>query len=118
MIFDELQAAFIEQERLQLNVDSILLVRGQASGNPLASKIVEILKSCARPGFSVENSFEGLPDGWVLIAGVQLFGAPPISTYNELVPLARDQLTITRRIAYPVKGTQMVHPGCAKSAPQ
>lgn len=101
LIFDELQAAYVEAERLQLNVDSLLLVRSETKGRPLASNVVKVLEGCARPGFTVHRSMDGLPAGWTLVAGVQLFGSPGSGTYNELVPLARDQLTIAGGMRIP-----------------
>lgn len=102
LVLDELQAAYVEAERLQLNVDSMVLVRTSAQGRPLAANVVKILETCARPGFTVHDHLAGLPDGWTLIAGVQLFGSPGTGTsYNELVPLARDQLTIAGGMRIP-----------------
>lgn len=101
LIFDELQSAFLERERLQLNVDSMLLVRAEAKGRRIAAQVAKILSTCARPGFQVHEAFPGLPDDWVLISGVQLFGAPAEKTYNELVPLARDQLTVAGGLRIP-----------------
>lgn len=101
LVFDEMQSAFVEQERLQLNVDSMLLVREKAQGRPIASRVADALRTCARPGFRVEGELDGLPAGWVLISGVQLFGAPSSGTFNELVPLARDQLTVAGGMRIP-----------------
>ncbi|UER54604.1 hypothetical protein HJG43_08710 [Kineosporiaceae bacterium SCSIO 59966] len=101
LVFDELQAAYLEAERLQLNVDSLLLVRTETKGRPLASNVVKVLEGCARPGFTIHQSMDRLPAGWTLVAGVQLFGSPGPGTYNELVPLARDQLTIAGGMRIP-----------------
>lgn len=101
LVLDELQAAFLEQERLQLNVDSILLVRRVARNQAIADRVVKILETCARPGFTIHEEYPGLPDGWVLITDVQLFGAPSDTRFNELVPLARDQLTIAGGLRIP-----------------
>ncbi|WP_010149359.1 hypothetical protein [Serinicoccus profundi] len=101
LVFDELQAAYVETERLQLNVESMLLVRASIKGGALVTGVEKALRSCARPGFAVVTSMDGLPSGWTLIAGVQLFGSPGPGTYNELVPLARDQLTIAGGMRIP-----------------
>lgn len=102
LVLDELQAAYVEAERLQLNVDSMVLVRTVAQGRPLAANVLKSLATCARPGFKVHNHLSGLPDGWTLISDVQLFGSPgPGTPYNELVPLARDQLTIAGGMRIP-----------------
>lgn len=101
LVFDELQSAYVEQERLQLNVDSMLLLRTEAKGKPFAPDIVALLESCARPGFAVDTKVQGLPEGWWLVTGVQLFGAPNSLRYNELIPLARDQLTLAGGLRIP-----------------
>jgi|GEM_PF-640747 len=102
LVLDELQAAYVEAERLQLNVDSMVLVRTSASGRPIAANVVRILETCARPGFTVHKHLAGLPEGWTLVSDVQLFSSPGGGTpYNELVPLARDQLTIAGGMRIP-----------------
>lgn len=101
LVHDELQMAFVEAERLQLNADSALLVREEVRGRPLVDDVLDVLQACARPGFVVERSMPGLPPGWVLITGVQLFAAPTSTRLNELVPLARDQLTIAGGLRIP-----------------
>lgn len=101
LVFDDLQAAYVEQERLQLNVNSMLLVRDISRNQPLADRVADVLKTCARPGFEVQRSAPGLPPTWVAITGVQLFGPPEDSRFNELTPLAQDQLTIAGGMRIP-----------------
>ncbi len=100
-VLDEMQSAFLEQERLQLNVDSMLLIRDSGKAGAVSVRVEDILQTCARPGFTVHRTFPGLPSGWVLITDLQLFGAPAVTKYNELVPLARDQLTIAGGMRIP-----------------
>jgi hypothetical protein len=104
LIYDELQSAFVESERLQLGVDSLLLVRTVAQ-TMIRTNVVEeverVLGESARPGFQRIDELEGLPSGWVLFKDVQLFGAPTTTRLNELVPLARNQLTIAGGLRIP-----------------
>lgn len=106
LIYDELQSAYVQAERMQLGVDSLILVR--ASGTTKAThgavdEVKRILNSCARPGFSLTTSLSGLPEGWAVFSGVQLFAASPAgsSRFNELVPLARNQLTVAGGLQIP-----------------
>lgn len=105
LIYDELQSAFVEAERLQLGVDALLLVRSAGTGKLAAGAVEEvqnILRQFARPGFRKVESISGLPEGWILFADVQMFGAPSVSTrFNELVPMARNQLTIAGGLRIP-----------------
>ncbi|WP_327141276.1 hypothetical protein [Nocardia sp. NBC_01327] len=103
-IYDELELAYVQSERLQLGADAIVLVR-QGTGRASTSAVVEVektLNECARPGFSKHQIMAGLPPGWTLFAGVQLFRAPVTQTrIDELVPLARNQLTIAGGLRIP-----------------
>lgn len=105
LIYDELQSAYLESERLQLGVDALVLVRSSGTTKAAAGAVAEveqILQEAARPGFQKLDKLTGLPEGWVLFTDVQLFGAPSTSTkYNELVPLARNQLTIAGGLRIP-----------------
>ncbi|WNG88493.1 hypothetical protein C6A87_004415 [Mycobacterium sp. ITM-2016-00317] len=105
LIYDELQSAFVEAERLQLGVDALLLVRSAGTTKLAAGAVEEvdaILRRYARPGFRKVESISGLPEGWVLFADVQMFGAPSASTrFNELLPMARNQLTIAGGLRIP-----------------
>lgn len=105
LIYDELQSGFVEAERLQLGVDALLLVRSAGTSRLAVGAVEEvenILRQFARPGFRKVESISGLPEGWVLFADVQMFGAPSASTrFNELVPMARNQLTIAGGLRIP-----------------
>lgn len=91
--YDDLLNALVECERVQLGEDSLLLVK-DAKGLPAAVRVV--LTETARPGFREETALPGLPDGWVVFAGVQVVTAPnrePSGTdLNVLVPLLSAQL--------------------------
>ncbi|MFF3566886.1 hypothetical protein ACFYXQ_03795 [Nocardia jiangxiensis] len=104
LVYNELQSAFVETERLELGVDSLLLVRSVAQTKVKTNVVEEVqglLEQSARPGFQRINGFDGLPSGWVLFKDVQLFAAPNTQRLNELVPLARDQLTIAGGLRIP-----------------
>ncbi|MFE4503893.1 hypothetical protein ACFRFQ_28890 [Rhodococcus sp. NPDC056743] len=105
LIYDELQSAYVQSERLQLGANSLLLVRTEGTSKAAAGAVEEverILGECARPGFSKYSTLEGLPQGWTLFADIQLFGAPTGETkFNELVPLARNQLTVSGGLRIP-----------------
>ena len=106
LVYDELQSAFVESERLQIGADSILLVRTVAAETKVKTSVVDeverVLNAAARPGFQRIDSLNGLPQGWALFKDVQLFGAPT-THLNELVPLARNKLTIAGGLRIPSK---------------
>ncbi|MFD3406697.1 hypothetical protein ACFWUU_38785 [Kribbella sp. NPDC058693] len=101
LVWDDMVNGYVEQERLQLNVQCMLLVKRDANGRCIADEVVASISTCARPGFAVHDRLDGLPDGWVAIDSIQLFGAPSGTRFNELVPLARDQLTIAGGMRIP-----------------
>lgn len=104
LVYDELQSAFVESERLQLGTDSLLLVRTVAQTKVKTNVVKEVeraLNEAARPGFKRIDELAGLPEGWVLFTDIQLFGAPVTIRLNELVPLARNNLTIAGGLRIP-----------------
>ncbi len=103
LTYDELQSAFTETERLQLGVDSLLLVRTQTDTQAKINapeQVFSALEQAARPGFAIVEKLNGLPNGWVLFKNVQLFRTPSTSV-NELIPLAQNQLTIAGGLRIP-----------------
>lgn len=105
LIYDELQSAFVEAERLQLGIEAMLLVRNSGT-TPLAAgavdEVEQLLSQSARPGFKKIESISGLPNGWTLFTDIQMFGAPAGTTkFNELVPMARNQLTVAGGLRIP-----------------
>ncbi len=101
LVFDEVQQAFVERERLQLNADALLLVRADGQRGKLAKVVEDVLASHARPGWIRLGGDAGVPAGWVAFAGVQLFTPPLESKVPELVPLAKDLLTLAGGIRIP-----------------
>lgn len=99
LVLDEIHGGYVEQSAIQLNVESIVLVRD--NGDSLA-QVRKVLESYARPGFR-EKPFDELPDGWVAFVGVQLFGVPPssLTRFKELQPISRNQMTIGGGVRIP-----------------
>lgn len=103
LTYDELQSAYVETERLQLGVDSLLLVRAHVQNQTKINAPIQVrsaLEQAARPGFESVETLPGLPDGWVLFKNVQLFDTPSADV-NELIPLAQNQLTIAGGLRIP-----------------
>lgn len=106
LLYDELQSAYVEMERLQLGADAMLLVRTIAPTKVKTSvveKVQKALAEAARPGFEMVEQATGLPEGWALFKNVQLFSAPTGETPNELVPLAQNKLTIAGGLRIPAR---------------
>ncbi|MGJ7441043.1 hypothetical protein [Aquipuribacter sp. MA13-6] len=99
LVYDELQASFVEQERAQLAADSVLLVRTEG-GSLVLDRVRRVLESCARPGWDVVEG-TGVPHGWVLVEGVQLFASPADAAPQELVPMSSTQLTLAGGVRIP-----------------
>ncbi|WP_156665102.1 hypothetical protein [Rhodococcus sp. 852002-51564_SCH6189132-a] len=104
LIYDELQSAYVQADRLQLGLDSLLLVRTTGTSSVAFGTVEEVkkvLSSCARPGFETTTILDGLPAGWTLFTNVQMFTAPTFTKFNELIPLARNQLTVAGGLQIP-----------------
>lgn len=99
---DEQANAFVECERVQLGEDLLLLVRDEG---PLLREVQQLLSEIARPGYSVNTSFPGLPHGWALVTDLQVLANPraePTRTdLNALVPLLSSQLSIAGGLRLP-----------------
>ncbi|WP_142282746.1 hypothetical protein [Mycobacterium aquaticum] len=106
LVYDELQSAFVESERLQIGADSLVLVRTVSNETKVKTKAADeverVLAACARPGYRRIDILNGLPPGWALFKDVQLFGSPE-THLNELVPLARNKLTLAGGLRIPSK---------------
>ncbi|HEX8001335.1 MAG TPA: hypothetical protein VF519_01420 [Mycobacteriales bacterium] len=80
---DDLQNCYVEVERVQLGEDTILL-----AANGLRPRIEAVLDVVARPGWQVAGpETEGVPEGWVLFKGVQVFDRFIGSVHVDLQPL-------------------------------
>ena len=100
--FDDVQAAFVESERVQLAQDTLLLVRN--NGNRV-DDVERILGQIARPGFHRLDAGEaGVPVGWSLFTGVEVMGRAggvDADKYNELVPVSSTQLMLAGGLKLP-----------------
>jgi len=101
--YDDLLNAYVECERVPLGEDSLLLVKDDKG---LPGSVRAVLTQIARPGFSEETEFPGLPDGWVLFVGVQILTAPERelpADLNALIPLLSAQLAFAEGTKLPGK---------------
>lgn len=99
---DELTRRWIEADAVLLGEDVTLLARRDLSG-----RLEPILKAAARPGWTVTtDGLPGLPDGWSIYRGVQLFRHPGeraerIRDFAPLVPLTTSQLELAGGLSLP-----------------
>lgn len=100
--FDDVQAAYVESERVQLAQETLLLVRDNGTR---ADDVERILTDIARPGFvRLGEGVVGVPTGWVLFTGVEVMGrigGADADKYNELVPLSSTQLMLAGGLKLP-----------------
>jgi len=99
LVRDEVHGGYSEEVALQLNADSIVLVR---DSRDTLVQVRKVFAQYARPGFE-EKVFAELPKEWVAFVGVQLFGVPPDSAtrFKELQPIDQNQLTIAGGVRIP-----------------
>lgn len=97
--------AFLEAEQTLLGEDVMVVVRSEPAR--LVQKVKEILAACARPGWEAYPSgYGGLPDGWTLFHGVQMFANPGEMVgesldLRALVPLTNSQLLLAGGLPLP-----------------
>lgn len=105
---DELLGSYMETDRLQLAEDSLVLVRDD---DPLIRQVLDVLTVNGRIGDLYGHAEEpgrkalaGMPVGWVLVEGVQLF-APPEGVerieLQVLVPATTARLTLAGGLKLP-----------------
>jgi len=83
MRFDDLQNCYVEVERVQLGEQSIVF-----AAESLRSKVEPVLRAVARPGWTVlDESTDGVPEGWLVYRGVQVFDRFTGSVHVDLQPL-------------------------------
>jgi hypothetical protein len=90
--WDELHGCYIEVERVSLGEDNLILAVDDAE-----AKVKELLRACARPGWSVVQDASGMPEGWVLFKQAQIVAVPeavPALDLIPLVPRSRSGLTM------------------------
>lgn len=81
--FDDLQNCYVEVERVQLGEQSLLIAAAT-----LRPKVDAVLNVVARPGWAVlDAATGGVPDGWLIYRGVQVFDRFTGIVHMDLQPL-------------------------------
>ena len=105
---DELMGALVETDRVQLADDCILLVKDDPD---LLTGVLGVIRDFGHMGkvygkskFVEGESLSGLPDGWLLIEDVQIYGVPQNVKRMDLhclIPLSSAQLTFSGGLRMP-----------------
>lgn len=100
---DELSRRWIESAQVMLGDSVRLLVH-----RSLLERTESVLGHIARPGWQVVNDHAGLPPGWVVITGVEVFRHPQDLVNSQaiddlacLVPLTSNQLKVAGGFTLP-----------------
>ncbi len=106
---DELSGRWLEARQVLMGDDVAVLASG-----PALAKTSSILAEVARPGWTLVESIAGLPDGWTLIRGVEIFSrpeqtVPPLSEFSALVPLTTSQLKLGGGLVLPSAARNLWH---------
>lgn len=90
---DQLSNRLIETGQVMLGDDHVLVVH-----DDLIARVHSVLAKIARPGWtSTTEGLPGLPDGWAVLHGVEVFASPDdlvrgIDDLSALIPVTRTQL--------------------------
>lgn len=105
---DDLLGVFVEVEKIQLTEDAMVLVKDEPK---VVELVKELLSSHGRHGdiFAAESRegvdvLPGLPTGWLLIDGVEMFAVPgevKHADLNPLVPLMSAQMSFAGGLKMP-----------------
>ncbi|SER61072.1 hypothetical protein SAMN05216199_0671 [Pedococcus cremeus] len=105
---DDLLGVFVEAERMQLAEDAMILVKDEPT---LTENVLEIVgqHGCYDTLFACEArdgvvAMPGLPEGWLLVDGVQIYAVPQDvkrADLNPLIPLTSAQLTLAGGMKLP-----------------
>ena len=105
---DELLGVFVETERVLLAEDAVVLVKDEPALVAAVTELVEAHGRYERVFATDERSgctrLSGLPEGWVLFSGVQLFRVPPADgkvELNALIPLSTARLVLSGGLKLP-----------------
>lgn len=97
---DELSGLWLEAKQVLLGDDVIVL-----ASDRVVRKAKEVLTEVARPGWSEVGARDGLPAGWTMFDGVEVFSRPSSDQLNQdfhaLVPLTSSQLKVTGGLSLP-----------------
>ena len=100
--WDDLLQAFVENERVQLGEESLVLSRSEIAGG-----VERFLVKAARPGFRRTSDLEGLPVGWTLFEGVQVLSFVERDPRKDAVdltalqPMVRSQVVLQGGLRLP-----------------
>ena len=106
---DELSGRWLEARQVLMGDDVAVLVSG-----PVLAQARSILTEVARPGWTVVDSMAGLPEGWTLVRGVEIFArplqaVPTLSELSALVPLTTSQLKLGAGLTLPSAARNLWH---------
>jgi len=100
---DPLSMRWIETEQVMLGDDVTLVANVD-----LEQRLFSVLDVIARPGWEpIKDGFPGLPDGWFVVRGVEIFSHPGdliparLNDLGALIPLTTTQLKIAGGFALP-----------------
>lgn len=100
---DQLSMRWIEAEQVMLGDDVTLVAHDE-----LEQRLRIVLEAIARPGWElIKDGFPGLPDGWFVVRGVEIFSHPGdliptgMNDLGALIPLTSSQLKIAGGFALP-----------------
>ncbi|MDA2988547.1 MAG: hypothetical protein O2815_05645, partial [Actinomycetota bacterium] len=99
--FDVSLQAFVEQDRVSLGEEHLLLAHPL-----LVGQLDPAIEGAARPGFKRHDELKGLPAGWVLYEKIQILSALPTeglkhADLKPLQPLARTQVVLEGGLKIP-----------------
>ena len=105
---DELVGLYVETERVQLAEDALVLVKDEAS---LVESVRDLVSNNGRydklfavVGGPGRSALAGVPKGWVLFSGVQIYTQPPSTgkvDLHALIPLASARLVFSGGLKLP-----------------
>lgn len=98
---DELSGRWIEARQVLMGDEVTVLVADGAMG-----KATSVLGEVARPGWTTETDLTGLPQGWSMLSGLEIFSRPiqqvgESNEFSALVPLTSTQLKLAGGMALP-----------------
>lgn len=99
---DPLTMRFIETPRISMGDDLVVVAE-----HGLRDRVESVLEACARDGWRRVHGYRGLPEGWDVYEGVELYASPGALVPNRLddlealVPLSSSQLRLAGGLPLP-----------------
>ncbi|WP_154797657.1 hypothetical protein [Cellulosimicrobium protaetiae] len=99
---DDLSGIWLETRQVLMGDDVVVLTADRT-----VEKVRGLLNEIARPGWTEGTTRPGLPTGWTLFEGVEIFGRPSTppeklnQDFHALVPLTSSQLKLSGGFALP-----------------